>query len=178
MFYLTQHYLNALKSGGFHVLYSLSDFDNLSFLITTENIASSIIIKQTLSRLRIAIKENTYLGGLWLRAWVHVDKHGVAVRATTSLQFRSSYRSTRQLTRLRRGRDSESSDPSSSKRKAVVESSVEGIDEDNIIDSRKMQDLQNIWDDERAGRDDDDEGDMDDFIEYEEEEAEHAGVMA
>lgn len=84
----------------------------------------------------------------------------------------------RQLTRLRRGRDSGSPEPSSSRRKAAVESSDEGIDEDNIIDSRKPQDIQNIWDDERAGRDDDDEGDMDDFIEYEEEEEEGAGAMA
>ncbi|KAI0082636.1 transcription elongation factor SPT6 [Panus rudis PR-1116 ss-1] len=73
------------------------------------------------------------------------------------------------LTRLRRGRDSESPQaPSSSKRHAVVESS----DEEDDLDLPKVQDIHNIWDDERRREDDEDADmdDMDNFIEYEEEE--------
>ncbi|KAH9935008.1 transcription elongation factor Spt6 [Fomitopsis serialis] len=83
------------------------------------------------------------------------------------------------LTRLRRARDSESPPaPSSSKRKAVVESSDDDLDNDDL-ELPQVQDIQNIWDDERnaAGRDDDDDmdDDMDNFIEYEDEEEEEGG---
>lgn len=87
----------------------------------------------------------------------------------------------RHLTRLRRGRDSDSGDQaSSSKRKAAVESSDDDLDESNIIGARQIQDIQNIWDDERAGvsRDDDEDIDMDDFIDDEDDEEEGAGAMA
>ena len=73
------------------------------------------------------------------------------------------------LTRLRRGRVSDSPPTTSSKRRVVVESSDEEIDNDGTLP--QVQDIQKIWDDER-GRDDDEEyGDMDldDFIEYDEE---------
>lgn len=85
------------------------------------------------------------------------------------------------LTRLRRARDSESPPaPSSSKRKAVVESSDEDLDNDDL-ELPAVQDIQNIWDDERnaGGRDDDDDmdDDMDNFIEYEDEEEEAGGTM-
>lgn len=85
----------------------------------------------------------------------------------------------RHLTRLRRGRDSEESDEGpSTRRKVIVESSDDDIDESNIIGAQAIQSIQNIWDDERAGRDDDDEMDMDDFIDDEEDEEEGAGAMA
>ncbi|TFK42525.1 transcription elongation factor SPT6 [Crucibulum laeve] len=81
------------------------------------------------------------------------------------------------LTRLRRGRDSESPPAaSSSKRRGVVESSDDDLDNDDL--PRTAQDIQNIWDDDR-GRDEDDEDgdmDMDDFIEYSEDE-EGGGAM-
>ena len=86
----------------------------------------------------------------------------------------------RHLTRLRRGRDSGSEGQMAGGRRRVEdESSDEGIDERNIIGAREIQDIQNIWDDERAGaRDDDEDMDMDDFIDDEEEEEEGAGAMA
>ncbi|KZT70155.1 transcription elongation factor Spt6 [Daedalea quercina L-15889] len=86
------------------------------------------------------------------------------------------------LTRLRRARDSESpTAPSSSKRKAVVESSDDDLDNDDL-ELPGPQDIQTIWDDERnaASRDDDDDmdDDMDNFIDYEdEEEGEEGGTM-
>lgn len=62
------------------------------------------------------------------------------------------------------------------------ESSDEGIDERNIIGvgAREISDIQDIWNDDRAGgaREDDDEMDMDDFIDDEEDEEEGAGAMA
>ncbi|KAF9454548.1 transcription elongation factor SPT6 [Macrolepiota fuliginosa MF-IS2] len=73
------------------------------------------------------------------------------------------------LTRLRRGRVSESPPATSSRRRNVVESSDEDLDNDDNLP--QVQDIQKIWDDER-GRDDEEEyGDMDldDFIEYDEE---------
>ena len=84
------------------------------------------------------------------------------------------------LTRLRRARDSESPPaPSSSKRKAVVESSDDDLDNDDL-ELPAVQDIQNIWDDERnaGGRDDDDDmdDDMDNFIEYEDEDEEEEGA--
>ncbi|KAG6917973.1 hypothetical protein DXG01_017157 [Tephrocybe rancida] len=69
------------------------------------------------------------------------------------------------LRRLRRGRDSESPTASSSKRKALVESSEDDLDNDDLP---QVQDIQRIWDD--RGEEDDDDGDMDDFIEDDEEE--------
>ncbi|KXN86889.1 Transcription elongation factor SPT6 [Leucoagaricus sp. SymC.cos] len=73
------------------------------------------------------------------------------------------------LTRLRRGRVSDSPPAASSRRRNVVESSDEDLDNDDTLP--QVQDIQKIWDDER-GRDDEEEyGDMDldDFIEYDEE---------
>lgn len=84
----------------------------------------------------------------------------------------------RRLTRIRPGRDAQSPPvPSSSRARAVVESSDEDLDND---DFPRVNDIHNIWDDERAaaGRDDDDVDmdDMDNFIEYEDEE-EAGGAM-
>ncbi|KAI0374913.1 transcription elongation factor Spt6 [Pilatotrama ljubarskyi] len=84
----------------------------------------------------------------------------------------------RRLTRIRPGRETESPPaPSSSKARAVVESSDEDLEND---DFPRVQDIHSIWDDERAaaGRDDDDVDmdDMDNFIEYEDEE-EVSGAM-
>lgn len=77
----------------------------------------------------------------------------------------ASFRKSR-LTRLRRGRESESPPAvSSSKRRAIVESSDEDIEHDV---SRPVPDIHNIWDDGRDEEDDD--MDMDDFIDYDEEE--------
>ncbi|KAI0831325.1 transcription elongation factor Spt6 [Trametes gibbosa] len=83
----------------------------------------------------------------------------------------------RRLTRIRPGREIESRAPSSSKPRAVVESSDEDLDNDEFP---RVQDIHNIWDDERmaVGRDDDDVDmdDMDNFIEYEDED-EASGAM-
>ncbi|KAG6814391.1 hypothetical protein H0H92_010977 [Tricholoma furcatifolium] len=68
------------------------------------------------------------------------------------------------LTRLRRGRNSRSP-AASSKRKAVVESSDDDLDNEDLP---QVQDIQRIWDDDRRGEEDDE--DMDDFIEDDEEE--------
>lgn len=85
----------------------------------------------------------------------------------------------RHLTRLRRGRDSASDEEAAaSKRKNIVESSDDDLDESNIIGAREIQDIQDIWNDERAGRDEDEDMDMDDFIDDEEDEEEGAGAMA
>ena len=83
------------------------------------------------------------------------------------------------LTRLRRGRASTSPEPaaSSSKRKVVVPSS----DEDDIDNDATAHDIANIWDDDRGGRPDDEEDidmdDMDNFIEYEDEDMDGTGAM-
>ncbi|KAI0636950.1 transcription elongation factor Spt6 [Trametes polyzona] len=84
----------------------------------------------------------------------------------------------RRLTRIRPGRETESPPaPSSSRARAVIESSDEDLDND---DFPRVHDIHSIWDDERAaaGRDDDDVDmdDMDNFIEYEDEE-EAGGAM-
>ncbi|KAI9064455.1 transcription elongation factor Spt6 [Trametes sanguinea] len=84
----------------------------------------------------------------------------------------------RRITRIRPGRETESPPAASSSRaRAVVESSDEDLDNDDFT---RVQDIHNIWDDERAaaGRDDDDVDmdDMDNFIEYEDEE-EAGGAM-
>ena len=70
----------------------------------------------------------------------------------------------KRLTRLRRGRGSESPQASSAKRRPVVESSDDDLDH---IDFPKVQDIQKIWED---GRDEDEDGDMDmsSFIESDE----------
>ncbi|TCD64537.1 Transcription elongation factor spt6 [Steccherinum ochraceum] len=83
-------------------------------------------------------------------------------------------RSKHRLTRLRRARDSESPQPSSSKRKPAPALSDDDLDNDDL-ELPQVQDIHNIWDDERAagGRDEDEDVDMDDmdnFIEYEDEE--------
>lgn len=83
---------------------------------------------------------------------------------------------------MRRGRDSESpSEEPRAKRREVVESSDEDLDEANIIDTREARgNIQNIWDDDRRARDEDEDMDMDmdDFIDDEEDEEEGAGAMA
>ncbi|EGN93242.1 hypothetical protein SERLA73DRAFT_126732 [Serpula lacrymans var. lacrymans S7.3] len=82
------------------------------------------------------------------------------------------------LTRLRRGRESGSPPAaSSSRRKAVLESSDDDLDNDDL-DLPQVHDIQRIWDDERAGgrEDEEDLDDMDNFIEYEDDE-EGAGAM-
>jgi transcription elongation factor SPT6 len=80
------------------------------------------------------------------------------------------------LTRLRRGRDSESPVPSSSVHRVEAESSDDDLDD---LDLPQVQDIQRIWDDDRAGPGRDEEEDLDDmdnFIDYDEEE-DGAGVM-
>lgn len=78
------------------------------------------------------------------------------------------------LTRLRRGPEGGSPPaPSTSKRKPIVESSEDDLDDEDLP---QVQDIQRIWDDERAGGGRDDEEDMDDFIDYEDED-EGAGAM-
>ncbi|KAJ3999147.1 transcription elongation factor SPT6 [Lentinula boryana] len=68
---------------------------------------------------------------------------------------------------VRRGRSESPPTASSSKRRAVVESSDEDLDGDALP---KVQDIQQIWDDQRDEFDDDADGDIDDFIEYDDEE--------
>ncbi|KAF8892531.1 SH2 domain-containing protein [Infundibulicybe gibba] len=66
------------------------------------------------------------------------------------------------LTRLRRGRDSDSPPAaSSSKRRTLVESSDDDLDNDGLSN---VNDIHRIWDDDRGRDDDDEEGDTDDFI--------------
>lgn len=72
------------------------------------------------------------------------------------------------LTRLRRGHDSDSPPAtSSSKRRPALESSDDDLDNDDL-EIPQVQDIQRIWDDDRAGdrEDDEDLDDMDNFIEY------------
>ncbi|KAI0093685.1 transcription elongation factor Spt6 [Irpex rosettiformis] len=82
------------------------------------------------------------------------------------------------LTRLRRAPGSPSA-RSSGKRKAVVESSEDDLDNDDL-ELPKVQDIHNIWDDERGGgRDDEDDADMDDldnFIDDEDEDEQGAAM--
>ncbi|KAJ4487881.1 transcription elongation factor SPT6 [Lentinula aciculospora] len=68
---------------------------------------------------------------------------------------------------VRRGRSESPPTASSSKPRAVVESSDEDLDDDALP---KVQDIQQIWDDQRDEFDDDADGDIDDFIEYDDEE--------
>jgi transcription elongation factor SPT6 len=81
----------------------------------------------------------------------------------------ASFKKNRRLTRLRRGRESESPEASSSKHRTVIESSDDDLDNDDGLP--QVQDIQRIWDDDRGRDDEDDDGDMDmdDFIEYDEE---------
>ena len=80
------------------------------------------------------------------------------------------------LTRLRRGRHSASPPAaSSSRRKTIVESSDDDLDQDDL-DLPKVQDIQRIWDDDGPGQDEDDLDDMENFIDYEEDE-EGAGAI-
>lgn len=78
------------------------------------------------------------------------------------------------LTRLRRGRESESPPASSSKRRAVVESSDDDLDDEGGVP--RVQDIQRIWDDDRGREEDEDDIDMDDFIEYDEPEEGGAAI--
>ena len=82
------------------------------------------------------------------------------------------------LTRLRRAHDADSPPARSSKRKAVVESSEDDLDNDDL-ELPKVQDIQNIWDDERGGaRDDEDDADMDDLDNFiDDDEDEQGGAM-
>lgn len=82
------------------------------------------------------------------------------------------------LTRLRRGHDSESPPPASSKRKPILESSDDDLDNDDL-DVPQVQDIQRIWDDERTGdrEDEEDLDDMDNFIEYDDDEEDGPGMM-
>jgi transcription elongation factor SPT6 len=76
------------------------------------------------------------------------------------------------LTRLRRGHTSESPpEASSSRRKTILESSEDDLDNDDIP---QVQDIQRIWDDERTG-DREDEEDLYDFIEYDDDVDEDGG---
>lgn len=81
------------------------------------------------------------------------------------------------LTRLRRAPGSPSA-RSSGKRKAVVESSDDDLDNDDL-ELPKVQDIHNIWDDERGGgRDDEDDADMDDLDNFiDDEDEDEQGVV-
>ncbi|KAI0340086.1 transcription elongation factor Spt6 [Trametopsis cervina] len=82
------------------------------------------------------------------------------------------------LTRLRRAPGSPAA-RASGKRKAVVESSDDDLDNDDL-ELPKIQDIQNIWDDDRGGgRDDEDDADMDDLDNFiiDEDEDEQGVVM-
>ncbi|TBU50800.1 transcription elongation factor SPT6 [Dichomitus squalens] len=82
--------------------------------------------------------------------------------------------SRRRIVRRRPGQESASPPAlSSSKHRNVIESDEEDLDDEDTFP--RVQDIHNIWDDERGGgRDDDDDDvdmdDMDNFIEYEDEE--------
>ncbi|GJE87155.1 transcription elongation factor Spt6 [Phanerochaete sordida] len=83
------------------------------------------------------------------------------------------------LTRLRRAHDSVSPPaPSSSRRKTIVQSDEDDLDNDDL-ELPRVQDIHNIWDDERAaGRDDEDDVDMDDMDNFiDDDEDEQGGAM-
>ncbi|KAF5373643.1 hypothetical protein D9758_000608 [Tetrapyrgos nigripes] len=85
----------------------------------------------------------------------------------------TSYKKSRLKRLVRRGGSESPPTASSSRRKAVVESSDDDLDDEPLP---AVQDIQRIWED--GGRDDEDEdadGDMDDFIDYDEGE-EEAGL--
>ncbi|KAI0273742.1 transcription elongation factor Spt6 [Gloeopeniophorella convolvens] len=88
-------------------------------------------------------------------------------------------RSKNKLTRLRRGRDSGSPPvASTSRRKSVVESSEDDLDLGGPTTSR-TNDISRIWDDDRgaAGREEDEDlDDMDNFIDYDDEEEGHGDM--
>ncbi|KAJ7774913.1 transcription elongation factor SPT6 [Mycena metata] len=78
-----------------------------------------------------------------------------------------SFKKNRRLTRLRRGHDSESPPvASSSRRQAVVESSDDDLDND--VPLPQVEDLHRIWD--KEDEEDDDEADMERFIDDSDEE--------
>ncbi|KAF5377014.1 hypothetical protein D9757_007713 [Collybiopsis confluens] len=68
---------------------------------------------------------------------------------------------------VRRGRSESPPTASASKRRGVVESSDEDLD-DGVLPT--VHDIQQIWDDQRDEEDDDADGDIDDFIEYDDDE--------
>ena len=78
--YITQYYLPIFKRGGFHVLYSLPDFDDL--VSTTSHIDYSIISKRALSVEKLHGIEieaiNEHLRGSWLQSATHIDSHETA----------------------------------------------------------------------------------------------------
>ncbi|KAH9946100.1 transcription elongation factor Spt6 [Epithele typhae] len=80
----------------------------------------------------------------------------------------------RRITRVRPGRESASPPPPSARRN-VIESSDEDMDNDDDDGYPRVQDIHNIWDDEKntGGRDDDDDGedDMYNFIDDDDEDA-------
>ncbi|KAF9075222.1 transcription elongation factor SPT6 [Rhodocollybia butyracea] len=67
---------------------------------------------------------------------------------------------------VRRGGSESPPTASSSKRRAIVQSDDEDLDEP----LPRIQDIQQIWDDQRDEEDDDADGDIDDFIEYDDDE--------
>ena len=77
--YVLRHYLPLFKRGGFHVIYSLPDFDSLS--ATTVHVDYSIISKRSLSIDRLYDFEistiNDYLRNLWLQCATYIDEFGV-----------------------------------------------------------------------------------------------------
>lgn len=80
------------------------------------------------------------------------------------------------LSRLTRNRGSPPA--KSSKRKTILESSDDDLDNDDL-DIPQVQDIQRIWDDDRTGdpQDEEDLDDMDNFIEYDDDDEEGAGMM-
>jgi hypothetical protein len=83
--YISKNYLSLFKRGGYHVLYSLPDFDNLT--VTTAHIDYSIISKRALAVHQIYSISidtiNAYLRGLWLEAAAYIDDHGVGTDAAS-----------------------------------------------------------------------------------------------
>ncbi|SJL00593.1 uncharacterized protein ARMOST_03906 [Armillaria ostoyae] len=79
----------------------------------------------------------------------------------------TSFKRNRLKRLVRHGSDSPPA--ASSSRRAVVESSDDDLDDDDGLP--RIQDIHKIWDDDRRGEEDDEDadGDMDDFIEYEDE---------
>ncbi|EPQ58032.1 transcription elongation factor Spt6 [Gloeophyllum trabeum ATCC 11539] len=74
------------------------------------------------------------------------------------------------LTRLRRGRDDESPPTASSSKRRVVEESSEDDIENDDLELPAIQDIHRIWDEGAREDEDEDMDDMDNFIEYEDDE--------
>lgn len=86
--YITKYYLPLLTRAGYHVLYSLPDFDLLG--VTSSEIDYSVISKSTLSHhslFNIKVSEiNAYLRSQWLPQAAYIGEFGFDIKASTDFK--------------------------------------------------------------------------------------------